>query len=85
MYRILDILKGETGYISGEEIGRKLDISAYRMHLEDLQERSGMEKKYGRVSAACGRRAMKLRRSRTKATVLRHMKRCITKRSWKAG
>ena len=27
MYRILDILKGETGYISGEEIGRKLDIS----------------------------------------------------------
>lgn len=27
MYRILDILKGETGYISGEEIGRRLQIS----------------------------------------------------------
>lgn len=27
MYRILDILKGEKGYISGEEIGRRLHIS----------------------------------------------------------
>lgn len=27
MYRILDILKGEKGYISGEEIGRRLQIS----------------------------------------------------------
>ena len=34
-----------TGTESGMDYGRKLDISAYRMHLEDLQERSGMEKK----------------------------------------
>lgn len=27
MYRILDILKGEAGYISGEEIGHRLQIS----------------------------------------------------------
>ena len=34
-----------TGTESGMDYGRKLDISAYRMHLEDLQERPGMEKK----------------------------------------
>lgn len=33
MYRILDILKGETGYISGEEIGRKLDVSLSLIHI----------------------------------------------------
>ena len=34
-----------TGMESGVDYGRKLDISAYRMHLEDLPKRPEMEKK----------------------------------------